>query len=60
MTDRKEVVDALKAMTESEAKAVYAEARQTGRQKRMEDAALLLKQYVHGTPRATNPDTETE
>jgi hypothetical protein len=57
MTDRKEVVDALKAMSESEAKAVFSEARATGRQQRMEDAAAAMRRFVGGT-RAAEPDTE--
>jgi hypothetical protein len=48
---KQEVVDALKAMSESEAKAVYAEARATGRQQAMERAAAAVRAYVGGTPR---------
>jgi hypothetical protein len=58
MTDRKEIINALRSMTETEAKAVFNEARASGREKRMEDAATALKQYIHGSPRTTNPDTE--
>jgi hypothetical protein len=53
MTDisRDQVVTALKAMSESEAKAVLSEAIASGRQKKMEDAAAAVRRYVGGTPR---------